>query len=147
LLQAIISYSNAETKMANAAAAAAAGLAGHPFRQVGLTVRDLPTAVAFYRDVLGLPLLFEAGGMAFFDVAGTRLMLGENRARRPGNGGSLLYFDVPALDAMAAALETSGVKFFGPAQVVQRTDTHELKLREFADPDGNVLALMGSVPR
>ena len=28
--------------------------------QIAITVRDLPRAVAFYRDVLGMTLLFEA---------------------------------------------------------------------------------------
>jgi len=35
----------------------------------------------------------------------------------------------------------------GPATTVQRTATHELKLREFFDPDGNALALMGMVAK
>jgi catechol 2,3-dioxygenase-like lactoylglutathione lyase family enzyme len=34
--------------------------------QVAITVEDLPRARDFYRDVLGMPLLFEAGTMAFF---------------------------------------------------------------------------------
>jgi hypothetical protein len=37
------------------------------------------------------------------------------------------------------------VTFVSQAQVVQRTETHDLKLREFLDPDGNALALMGLV--
>ena len=44
--------------------------------QIALSTRDLPKAVAFYRDVLGLKLMFEVSGMAFFDMAGTRLMIG-----------------------------------------------------------------------
>ena len=43
--------------------------------QIAVTVQDLPRAVAFYRDALGLQYLFEASGMAFFDCSGTRLML------------------------------------------------------------------------
>lgn len=36
--------------------------------QIAMTVGDLPRAVAFYRDVLGLRFLFEAPpAMAFFD--------------------------------------------------------------------------------
>jgi len=31
--------------------------------------------------------------------------------------------------------------------VVQRSEKGELKLREFRDPDGNALALMGFVPK
>ncbi len=123
-----------------------AGLAGHRFQQVGLTVRDLKRAVAFYRDILGLPYLFEAGGMAFFDVAGTRLMLGEDPERPAGRPTAILYFDDPDLEATAVKLQALGVAFNRPAEVVQRTETHELKLREFADPDGNALALMGLVP-
>jgi methylmalonyl-CoA/ethylmalonyl-CoA epimerase len=44
--------------------------------QIAVVVHDLPRAVAFYRDVLGMRLLFEAPpNLAFFDCAGVRLML------------------------------------------------------------------------
>jgi len=121
-------------------------LGGRRLVQVALTVRDLERSRNFYRDTLGLPLLFEAGSMMFFDLGGIRLLLGtENPAGAPG--GSVLYFDAPDIDTLGPALEAKGVTFLGPAQVVQRTDTHELKIRAFRDPDGNVLELMGSVPR
>lgn len=121
-------------------------LRGRKLVQVALTTRDLERSRRFYRDVLGLPLLFEAGGMMFFDLQGTRLLIG---TENPGNspGGSVLYFDAPDIDRLASALEEKGVEFLGPAQVVQRTDTHELKIRAFHDPDGNPLELMGMVPR
>ncbi|MGH7881206.1 MAG: VOC family protein [Candidatus Binataceae bacterium] len=124
-----------------------AGLAGCRLQQVGLTTRDLARAIKFYRDVLGLPFLFEAGGMAFFDIAGTRLMIGEDTKSECSPSRSTLYFDDPELNSTATQLEARGVKFFGPPQVVQRTENHELMLREFADPDGNALALMGMAPR
>ena len=46
--------------------------------QIHLSVKDIDRAVAFYRDVLELPLLFEVPGqdMAFFDCGGVRLYLG-----------------------------------------------------------------------
>ena len=124
-----------------------ASLAGRPLVQVALTVRDLERARAFYRDVLGLALLFEVSGMMFFQLQGLRLMIG--REHKPGQpiGGSLIYFDAPDIDALGQALEAKGVVFAGPANVVQRTATHDLKLREFFDPDGNALALMGQVAR
>ena len=126
------------------AATASLGIAN--IGQISIIVKDVERATAFYRDVLGLPLLFEAGGMLFFDLAGTRLLIGtENSAGAPG--GSVLYFEAPDIDGLAPALEAKGVRFPGPSQVVQRTETHELKLREFRDPDGNVLALLGMVPR
>jgi catechol 2,3-dioxygenase-like lactoylglutathione lyase family enzyme len=121
-------------------------LKGRKLVQVALTTRDMERSKRFYRDVLGLPLLFETGGMMFFDLEGTRLLIGtENAGHSPG--GSVLYFDAPDIDRLAPALEEKGVEFLGPAQVVQRTDTHELKIRAFRDPDGNPLELMGMVPR
>jgi catechol 2,3-dioxygenase-like lactoylglutathione lyase family enzyme len=122
------------------------GLAGRSLMQVGLTCRDLERAKSFYRDVLGLPLLFEVSGMLFFQLAGTRLMVGLEHTKDQPLGGSILYFDAPDIHALGAALEAKGVKFGGPAHALQKTATHELMLRAFFDPDGNALALMGMVP-
>jgi len=84
--------------------------------------------------------------MLFFDVAGVRLLIGsENPEGEPG--GSILYFDAPDIGALASALESRGVNFHGPAQVVQRTESHNLTIRAFRDPDGNTLQLMGMVKR
>jgi len=124
-----------------------ASLAGRSLTQVGFTVRYHDRARAFYRDVLGLPLLFEANGMLFFQLAGLRLMVGQAHAAGQPIGGSVLYFDAPDIDALGRALEAKGVTFVSKAQVVQRTETHDLKLREFFDPDGNALAIMGLVAR
>ena len=120
-------------------------LAGRKLVQAALTVSDLARSVAFYRDVLGFPMMFETNGMAFFQAGDLRLMVGSNIAEAPSRG-TVLYFDAPDIDELAPALEAKGVTFIGPVEVVQRTDTHELKLRIFRDPDGNPLALMGLVP-
>jgi len=47
--------------------------------QISIIVHDLQSATAFYRDALGLPLLFTAGNLAFFDCGGVRLMLGPRK--------------------------------------------------------------------
>ena len=124
-----------------------ATLAGRGLMQVGLSCRDLDRARNFYRDMLGLPLLFEAANMMFFQLEGVRLMVGLTHDKDAPIGGSLLYFNAPDIDALGPALEAKGVKFVGPAAVVQETATHRLKLREFFDPDRNALALMGMVPK
>jgi catechol 2,3-dioxygenase-like lactoylglutathione lyase family enzyme len=122
-----------------------ASLRGRKLVQVALTTRDLERSRTFYRDTLDLPLVFEAGTMMFFDMAGTRLLIGtENTAGEPG--GSILYLEASDIDTLGPALEAKGIRFLGPTQVVQRTATHELKIRAFRDPDGNVLQLMGNVP-
>lgn len=62
--------------------------------QIGFTVTDLPRAIRFYRDTLGLPMMFETNGMAFFDLAGTRLMLGTDIERPPvTRPTAILYID------------------------------------------------------
>lgn len=130
-----------------AAAAPSLGLAGHRLQQVAITTTDLPRAIAFYRDTLGLPLLFESNGMAFFDVAGLRLMVAADPARvaaaRPA---SILYFDAPAFEATYARLVALGIPREGGVETVQKSAAGELRLQQFVDPDGNALAIMGTVP-
>src|ERR1041384_3410093 len=97
-------------------------LAGRDLMQVAVGCTDLPRAVAFYRDLLGLPLMFEISGMAFFKVGNTRLMVGTNASGdiTPPDG-TCFYFDAPDLPALAAGLEAKGLQFGGPAEVLQRT--------------------------
>jgi catechol 2,3-dioxygenase-like lactoylglutathione lyase family enzyme len=119
-------------------------LAGRKLVQVALTTRDPEGSKRFYRDVLGLQLLFEVSNMTFYQMGDLRLMVGAEPSMTPG--GSVLYVDAPDIDTLGVELEKRGVRFGGGVTVVQRTDKGELKLREFKDPDGNVLALMGFVP-
>ena len=122
-----------------------ASLAGRDLVQAALFVTDLERSIAWYRDVLGLPLLFVTNGMAFFQMGAARLMLGEHE-RAEGAGG-VLYFDAPDLPELAAALAEKGVVFRRPADRLQSTEAGDLMLQSFTDPDGNALALMGVVPR
>lgn len=113
--------------------------------QVAVVVRDLPRAIAFYRDTLGLTLMFETNGMAFFDAAGMRLLVGRSDTLTPG-GGAVVYFDAGDWRATEQALIARGVRFTAPTEVVQREAGREHALREFVDPDGNRLAIMGWRP-
>ena len=122
-------------------------LAGRGLVQVALTCRDLERAKTFYRDTLGLPILFEVSNMMFFQLDGLRLLIGKEEKPGSALGGSVLYFNAPDMDALGRSLEAKGVKFVGPPQILQQTATHDLKLRAFHDPDGNALALMGMVAR
>lgn len=118
--------------------------------QIALTVGDLPRAVAFYRDALGMKFLFEAPPrMAFFDCGGIRLLLGEAPAAVPGGGhsGSVLYYRVRDIHAAHEALAARGVTFDEKPHLVARLPDREVWLAEFHDPDRNALALISEVPR
>lgn len=120
-------------------------LGGHAFQQIAVTTKNLPRAIAFYRDVLGLTLMFESNNMAFFDVDGVRLMVGLDANRPDARPTSVLYFDAPKFFATRSRLEALGVPFRGGIETVDRKSDAELKLQEFTDPDGNALAVMGWV--
>ena len=114
--------------------------------QIALSTRNLPKAIEFYRDALGLKLMFEVSGMAFFDMDGTRLMIGAAQYKGPLQNNTYLYFEAGDWAATEAALTARGVKFDGEAEVIQRAEGKEHALRFFKDPDGNALAIMGWRP-
>lgn len=111
--------------------------------QIALTTQNLAKAVAFYRDTLGLKLMFEVSGMAFFDIGGTRLMIGEAKLDGALQNNTYIYFDAGEWQETEAALLERGLKFDRPAEVVQRAEGKEHAIRFFKDPDGNALAIMG----
>ena len=78
--------------------------------QIAFTVGNLEEAKSFYRDVLELEFLFEAGTMAFFQCGSVRLMIGE--AEKPSiSEGTIVYFRVANLEATAHLLESRGTSF------------------------------------
>jgi catechol 2,3-dioxygenase-like lactoylglutathione lyase family enzyme len=111
--------------------------------QIALASADPAALVAFYRDTLGLAVLFEASGMTFFQSGATRLMIGALQPGQTVGGDAVIYFEPRDWSAAEAKLEAAGVVFSHPAQVVQRAPGRELALRPFKDPEGHQLALLG----
>ena len=121
-------------------------LANATVAQILIPVEDFDSGVAFYRDVLGIPFLFAAPPqMAFFACGGVRLLVGAMPAGQKAQRGSAIYFQVTDIHAVHASLKDKGVRFMAAPHVVHRTPKSELWLAEFADPDGNQLALMSEV--
>ncbi|MEX2560959.1 MAG: VOC family protein [Pirellulales bacterium] len=114
--------------------------------QIALVVSELARATAFYRDALGMRLLFEVPGMAFFDCAGIRLMLTLPEPGKSAGTNSVLYFKVAEIQAAHDALGARGVAFVGPPHKIARLADHDLWMAFFRDPDQNLLALMSEVP-
>ena len=118
--------------------------------QIAMTVGDLPRAVAFYRDVLGMRFLFEAPpAMAFFDCGGVRLMLSlpEEDGHAAGQRfASIIYYAVDDIQAAAAALERARRGVRGGRRTSSRgCRTPICGWRSSAIPDGNLLAIMSEV--
>ena len=110
--------------------------------QISMRATDTDRAVAFYRDTLGLPLLFTAPpGLAFFDCGGVRLMLGpgEGEFDRPG---SILYFAVDDIAHTHDVLASRGVVFRDKPRLVARLPDREVWIGSFDDSEGNTLALI-----
>jgi len=114
--------------------------------QIALIVHDVERAVAFYRDTLGLPFLFQPGPhLAFFDAAGVRLMLTLPSAPELDHPSSILYFKVADLAQAHAVLAARGVEILHPPRLTARLPDHELWMCFFKDSEGNLLALMSEV--
>ena len=114
--------------------------------QVALPVRDLDRAVAFYRDTLGMRFLAQVPpGLAFFDCAGTRLMLSRPEAGFEGHA-SVLYYDVPDIRAAYDALRGRGVGFVDEPHLIGKLGSTAVWMAFFRDSEENTLAIMSEVP-
>ena len=107
--------------------------------QVAIRARDLPAAVAFYRDVLGLEFLFEAGTLAFLMCGDVRLMLAVPENETVDHESSTVYFRVPDIQAAYAELSERGVSFVDEPHLIAKMPDHELWMVFFRDPDGNLM--------
>ena len=130
----------------NMAAAPSGELGITQIRQIAINVYDTERAVVFYRDVLGLKLLFSAGNLAFFDCGGVRLMLSPPSTPEFDHPSSILYFKVDDIHSAYARLLQHKVKTEDEPHVVAKMPDHVLWLTEFRDSENNVLGLMSEVP-
>jgi methylmalonyl-CoA/ethylmalonyl-CoA epimerase len=110
-------------------------------------VADVDRAVGFYRDVLGLRLLFRAPpGLAFLDCGGVRLMLAQRQDDEPAPPAGVIYYRVPDLDVAYDSLRQLGVTFVDEPHRIARLADHELWMVFLRDPDEHLLALMAERP-
>ena len=114
--------------------------------QIDIPVLDLYRAVSFYRDTLGMTLLFQAPpGLAFFDCGGIRLML----SLPEGDGGQgqspVIYYRVPDLSAAFGEITGKGAKSESEPHLIARMPDHELWMAFVRDSEDNLVGLMSEV--
>lgn len=113
--------------------------------QISVRANDLPASVAFYRDVLGLSVWFEAPHMAILACGGIRLLLGPASEERYDHPSSIVYFSVPDIEAAYRALQANDAELLQKPHVVAKMSGIEHWMLFFRDPDGNVMALTSEV--
>ena len=98
-------------------------------------VSDMAEAVAFYRDVLGLPLKFQSPYWSEFATGATNLALHPASAANPA-GTVQIGLGVPDLEAFYARLSAAGVTF------TQRPTLEAGRLlARFLDPQGKEISV------
>jgi methylmalonyl-CoA/ethylmalonyl-CoA epimerase len=113
--------------------------------QISIRVHDVQRAVAFYRDALGLELLFDTGPLAFLMCGDVRLMLTQPERDEFDHPSSTLYFRVEDIRAARSELVERGVPFDDEPHLIARMPDHELWMTFFRDPDRNLHGLRAEV--
>ncbi len=111
--------------------------------QIAITVSDVAAATHFYRDVLGLQLLFSAGpNLSFLSDGALRIMLSTPQGAGSVGNNSVLYFRVSDIEASFSAIVGRGATPERAPQLAATMPDHQLWLAFVKDPDGNLMALM-----
>jgi methylmalonyl-CoA/ethylmalonyl-CoA epimerase len=114
--------------------------------QIAVNVHDIDRAVEFYRDKLGMKLLFTAPpSLAFFDCDGIRLMLSPPPQPEFDHPSSIIYFKVDDIQEATRILTERGVQFVEQPVFVANMGTYDLWLASFRDSEDNTLAMMSEV--
>jgi CreA protein len=105
-----------------------------------IAVSDYARSLAWYRDVLGLAVVFELESWGWAQlqspVSGLLVGIGQSEEVKKG-GGATLTFTVEDIEAARAYLEAEGVSFDGEISQVEDM----VRRTTFYDLDGNALML------
>jgi methylmalonyl-CoA/ethylmalonyl-CoA epimerase len=110
-----------------------------------LLVAELERAVAFYRDILGMRLLFQVPRLAFFDCGGVRLMLSVPERPEFDHPSSIIYYKVDDLEHAYNTLSARGVHFEDRPHVIANMESYDLWMAFFRDSENNYLGIMSEV--
>lgn len=113
--------------------------------QIGVPVKDLERAIHFYKEQLGLPLLFNTNNMAFFECNGLRLLLSLPEKEEFAHSSSVVYFQVEDIKEAYNELIAKGVPFIDEPHIVAKIGQTETWMTFFRDTEDNHHAFMSEV--
>lgn len=113
--------------------------------QIAVNCHDLKRATEFYRDKLGLKLLYEFPGLAFFDCGGVRLMLSKPETADLDHPTSIIYYRVADIHQATRAIADKGVKIVHEPRIIAHMPDHDLWLSYVHDTEGNPVAFMAEM--
>ncbi|MGE8205904.1 VOC family protein [Heyndrickxia sp. NPDC080065] len=113
--------------------------------QIGVPVKNLDHAISFYKDKLGLTLLFNTDNMAFFDCNGLRLLLSLPEKEEFAYSSSVIYFQVEDIKKSYEDLVSKGVTFIDEPHLVAKMGQTETWMAFFHDSEKNTHALMSEI--
>jgi methylmalonyl-CoA/ethylmalonyl-CoA epimerase len=113
--------------------------------QIGVPVKDLNRALNFYKEILGLSLLFNTDSMAFFECNGLRLMLSLPEKDKFAHSSSVIYFQVTNINDTYERLVGKEVIFIDKPHVVAKMGQTETWMSFFKDTEDNTHAFMSEV--
>lgn len=113
--------------------------------QISVPVKDLNRALEFYKEKLGLSLLFNTDSMAFFESNGLRIMLSLPEKDEFTYLSSVIYFQVINIKDSYEHLVGKEVIFIDEPHVVAKMGQIETWMVFFKDTEDNTHALMSEV--
>jgi methylmalonyl-CoA/ethylmalonyl-CoA epimerase len=116
--------------------------------QIAINAKDVARAKTFYRDILGLTHLFDAGPkLTFFRCGGVRLMISTAEKPEFDHPASIIYYQVADLNAACDKLSAKGVAFEQKPTLVAPMPDHDLWMAFIRDSENNLVGLMAEVKR
>lgn len=113
--------------------------------QIGVPVKDLNQAIHFYKNLLGIPLLFNTDTMAFFNLNGLRILLSLPEKEQYAHASSVIYFQVEDIKKAYEELMENGVMFIDEPHLVAKVGQTENWMTFFYDSENNTHALMSEI--
>jgi predicted enzyme related to lactoylglutathione lyase len=107
------------------------------FRHIMLMIKDVPTAVKFYQEGLGLTVVNASPNMAELDANGTKIIIHGAENQAEVGGSPILSFHVEDLQETIAKLESLGASLQGRVR-----EPSFGKVAAMRSPEGHLLSLL-----